>query len=127
MGTRYSWSMVPMTERADDGTRPAGGDEQVATHLGRDSCLTVAGVLNGGHRLRQFRACGRDLAGVLEISSRGRVGVSVAGVLRIHACVGVGEPTTQLGVVHELLESGAPESVGELARLVRAWIRAGDG
>ena len=96
--------------------------------LGETPALTVAGVLNGGHRLRRFPPCGCDLAGLLEISSRGRVGVSVVvGVLRIHACVGVGEPTTQLGVVHKFLESGAPESVGELARLVRAWIRAADG
>jgi hypothetical protein len=34
MRTRYSWSAVPMTDRADGGTRPAGGDEQGASVLG---------------------------------------------------------------------------------------------
>ena len=38
MRTRYSWSVVPMTERADDGTRPAGGERREPGPASPEAC-----------------------------------------------------------------------------------------
>ncbi len=45
MRTRYSWSVVPMTERANDGTRPAGGESQVWTAAATDTCSGLEALL----------------------------------------------------------------------------------